>query len=46
MSQKDKERVQELHQITKGSKHFVFSCYLCTMWARPADCKGCPVYNH
>lgn len=45
MTQEEIEKVKELHQLVTGSKHFVFSCYMCTMWARTADCKGCPVYG-
>ena len=44
MNKIEVERVEELHNIVEGSKHYEFSCHLCKLVARPADCQGCPVY--
>lgn len=45
MTNKEKERVQELHKLMQGNKVYTFSCCVCILLARPADCKGCPVYS-
>ena len=45
MTNKEKERVQELHSMMQGNKVYTFSCCVCMLLARPADCKGCPVYG-
>lgn len=44
MTQREIEKVKELHRIMQGSKVYAFSCNLCVLVARPADCQGCPVY--
>ena len=44
MTQIEVEKVEELYNIMKGSRHYAFSCHLCEIVARPRDCKGCPVY--
>lgn len=45
MSQEEIGKVKELHQFASNSKHFVFTCNLCTILARTEDCQGCPVYG-
>lgn len=45
MNATDTKRIVELHNILEGSSIYAFSCSLCVLVARPADCQGCPVYK-
>lgn len=45
MTQKEIERVKALHELMQNNSFYSFNCCACMLMARPADCKGCPVYS-